>query len=808
VIRDLREALRLLRANPGFAAVIVLTLALGIGVNATIFSVLHGVLLRPLQYANPDALVVLWEANEQLGQKQQDVSGATYLDWRERSKTFAGIGAYRYRGFTLTGTGADSGAPERISSVDVSPALFTVLGVQAAAGRTFTAEEERPGHEHLAVLSHGAAVRRFGSDRAAVGQSLRLDGALYEIVGVMPPAFQLPAGDPDVEVWAPLTLDLRAMASRPHRMYKTIGRLAPNVALDGARAEMAGIAGDIAREHPDSNAGWSVSLVPAHAQVVGDIGPTLWVLFIAVVLVLLIACANIANLLLARSAMASRDFAVRAAFGAGRWALVRRSIAESGVLAISGGAVGLGLAWFGIRVLRPLIPPTVPRADGIGLDSSVLLFTVAMTLGAGVLFGLVPAWRAMKPDLLQALQDSGRSTTGSRRSRWLSDAMVVSEVAIALILVIGAGLLLRSFVRLTSVDPGFRTSNVVAFHVVLPDVRYRGTAPKRQFFDDFLARMRAVPAFDHVTAVSALPMSPLGVQFSLDFTIDGLDAASPSERPRAAYRAVMPGYFEAMGIPVQEGRAFDTFDGRDEGPRVAIVNETLAKRYFGSASPLNRQVKMPMAGDLTIVGVVGDIKHDGLQASAVPEVFVPYERLALSQMQVIVVTTLPFAEAASAAKSALGGVDPSLPFGKISRIEDLVSSSIAQPRFNMLLIIGLALAAAALAAVGVYGLVTYAVTRRTVEIGVRAALGAQPVQTFRLVVIGALRLVLIGVVAGLAGAAALGRSLESLLFGVSAFDPATYLSAGLAVVAVGLAAATVPAIRATRIDPVRALRQE
>ena len=808
MIRDIREAIRLLRANPGFAAVIVLTLALGIGVNATIFSVLHGVLLRPLQYANPEALVVLWEANEQLGQKQQDVSGATYLDWRERSKTFAGIGAYRYRGFTLTGTGADSGAPERISSVDVSPALFTVLGVPAAAGRTFTAEEERPGHEHLAVLSHGAALRRFGSDRAAVGQSLRLDGGLYEIVGVMPPAFQLPAGDPDVEVWAPLTLDLSSLASRPHRMYKTIGRLATGVTVDSARAEMGSIAGDIAREHPDSNAGWGVSLVPAHEQVVGDIGPTLWVLFIAVVLVLLIACANIANLLLARSAMASRDFAVRAAFGAGRWALVRRSIAESGVLAVSGGAVGLGLAWFGIRALRPLIPSTVPRADGIGLDSSVLLFTVAMTLGAGVLFGLVPAWRAMKPNLLHALQDSGRSTTGSRHSRWLSDAMVVSEVAIALILVIGAGLLLRSFVRLTSVDPGFRTSNVVAFHVVLPDVRYRGSAPKRQFFDDFLTRMRAVPAFDHVTAVSALPMSPLGVQFSLDFTIDGLEAASPSERPRAAYRAVMPGYFEAMAIPVREGRVFDTFDGRDQGPRVAIVNQTLAKRYFGATSPLNRQVKMPMAGDLTIVGVVGDIKHDGLQADAVPEVFVPYERLALSQMQVIVVTTLPFAEATSAAKSAIGGVDPSLPFGKISRIEDLVSASIAQPRFNMLLIIGLALAAAALAAVGVYGLVTYAVTRRTVEIGVRAALGAQPAQTFRLVVTGALKLVGAGVFVGIAGAAALGRSLESLLFGVSAFDPVTYLAAGVAVVVVGLAAATLPAIRATRIDPVRALRQE
>ena len=360
----------------------------------------------------------------------------------------------------------------------MSPALFTVLGVPAAMGRTFTAEEERPGHERLAVISHGAWLRRFGGDRNVIGQSLRLDGALHEIVGVMPSTFQFPAGDPEVEVWSPLTLDLTSLASRPHRMYKTIGRLAPGVTTDQARGEMDAIAADIAREHPDSNAGWGVALVPAHEQVVGDIGPTLWVLFSAVVLVLLIACANIANLLLARSAMTRRDFAVRAAFGADRWALVRRSMAESGVLAVSGGVAGLALAWAGVRALRPLIPPTVPRADGVGLDLAVLAFTAAMTIGAGVLFGAVPAWRAMKPNLLDALQESGRSNTISRRSRWLSDAMVVFEVAVALVLVISAGLLLRSFVRLTSVDPGFRTSQVVAFHVVLPDARYRGGAPE------------------------------------------------------------------------------------------------------------------------------------------------------------------------------------------------------------------------------------------------------------------------------------------------------------------------------------------
>jgi len=405
------------------------------------------------------------------------------------------------------------------------------------------------------------------------------------------------------------------------------------------------------------------------------------------------------------------------------------------------------------------------------------------------------------------LQEGGRSATVSRRSRYLSDAMVISEVAIALMLVIGAGLLLRSFVRLTSVDPGFRTSHVVAMHVVLPDVKYRGGAPKRQFFNDFIDRLRAVPTFEKVSAVSALPMSPLGVQFELDFTIDGLSATSPSERPRARYRAVMPGYFDAMAIPLRNGRVFDAFDGREQGQRVAIVNETLANRYFGG-DPVNRVVKMPMAGDLTIVGVVADVKHDGLQADAAPEVFVPYERLALSEMQVVVVTSQSKADATSAARTVLAGLDSSLPFGKVSRIEDLVSASIAQPRFNTLLIIGLALSAAALAAVGVYGLVTYSVTRRTVEMGLRAALGAQPRQTFLLVVRSALWLVTVGVALGCAGAAAMGKSLESLLFGVSAFDPMTYVAAGLTLLVVGALAATLPALRASRVDPVRALRQE
>ena len=801
---DIREALRSFRAEPGFSLVVVLTLALAIGINTAIFSVLNGVLLRPLDYADPGRLVVLWESNAAAGQPQSETSGATYLDWRARSRAFTSLGAFRYRGFTLR-TGAES---EHIASVEASPALFRVLGVPPLAGRVFTDDEEQPGHEKLAVLSNGAWQRRFGGRPEAVGKTLDLDGQTFEVVGVMPKTFQFPAGDPEVEVWSPLTLDLRALQTRPHRMYKTIGRLAPGATLAQAQGEMDAIARGVAREHPDTNTGWGVRLVPAHDQVVGEIGGTLWLLFGAVVLVLLIACANIANLLLARSARAAKDFSIRAALGAGRWVLVRRSLVESGVLAASGAAAGLGLAWAGVRVLRRLIPPTVPRADQIGLDLPVLAFTAAIAIASGLIFGLVPAWRAMRPTLTDVLQESGRGMTASRRARRLSDVMVVAEVALALVLLVGAGLLIRSFVNLTSVSPGFRTSRVVSLEIVLPAARYATSAAKKEFYTALVDGVRALPGVRHAGAVSALPLSPLGTQFDISFTIDGLSATSPSERPRAAYRAVMAGYFEAMGIPLVKGRIFDTFDGRENGPRVAIINETVAKRYFAGVDPLNKRVKMPMAGDLTIVGVAGDVKHDGLQLAAKPEVFVPYYQLALSEMQIVVESDDDATVVASGVKRALGRLDPALPIAKVSRIEDLVSASIAQPRFNMALLIGLAFCAALLAAVGVYGVVSYSVTRRTSEIGLRMALGAGAGDAFRLVVGGAARVVLVGVALGVAGAAALGKAFDSLLFGVLPFDAVTFTASALALVVVGLLAASVPAARAARIDPAGALRQE
>jgi putative ABC transport system permease protein len=800
---DIREAFRSLRAAPGFTAVVTLTLALAVGVTATLFSVLYGVLLRPLDYADPDRLVALFESNERIGQPEAEVALATWLDWRAWNSSFAELGAWRYRGFTLSG----EGDPERIASVETTSSVFEVLGVGPALGRTFRPEEERRGHERLAILSYGAWTRRFGQRQDILGRVLRLDDQPYEIVGVMPESFQFPAGDRTVELWTPITYDLSALASRPHRMYGAIGRLAPGRTIGQAREDLRRVAARVEAENPTSNAGWGAKLVPAHEQIVGNVRGTIWVLFGAVVLVLGIACANVANVVLARSARTAHDFAVRAAFGAGRWTLVRRSVVETTMLAAAGAAAGVGLAWVGVRALRGLVPANVPRAESIGLDPAVLGFAAVVAALAGVLFGLVPALRAMRPNVLDVLQDSGRGSTGGRGGRRLADLMVVAEVALALVLVIGAGLLIRSFVQLTAVNPGFRTSGVVATDIVLPQNRYPGGPPKIRFFLTLLEQVRAMPGVASAGAVSVLPMSPLGNDFSLDFTIAGLESRSPSERPRAAYRGVLPGYFETMGIALRQGRTFDDFDGRDSGPRVSVINETLARRYFDGLDPIDKRVRMPMAGDLQIVGVVADTRQGGLGDAPGPQIYVPYFQLALSEMQIVVATDLAAADIASRMRAAVARQDPQLPLAAVSAIEDLVSASIAQPRFNMALLAGLALSAALLAAVGVYGVVTYSVTRRTGEIGIRMALGADARLTFTDVVTGALRVVAVGVVVGLTAAAVLSQWVRALLFGVSPIDLMTYVVAGSTLVALGLAAAAIPALRASRIDPVRAIRE-
>ncbi|UCD25646.1 MAG: ABC transporter permease [Gemmatimonadota bacterium] len=800
---DIKHAIRSLIATPGLTAVVVITFAIAVGANTAIFGVLNGVILQPLDYPSSDRLVMLWENSRGQGLDQQQTSGATYLDWRARSRTLQDIAIYRYGGFTLT----DVQEPLRVSSVQVSPSLFRVLQSDAQLGRTFTQEEEAPGHERLVVLSNAAWSTHFGSDPNVIGNSISLDGEPYTIVGVMPTDFAFPPDDPDVQMWSPLTLDLNALLSRPHRMYDAIARLGDGVTQEQVTAEMNTIAEQIAQENPESMQGWGVTVIPAIDELVGNVSQTLWFLSGAVLLVLLIGCVNITNVLLARSATALKDYAIRAAHGAGAASLFKRSLTESLVLALSGGLAGMLIAYWGVDLLRGVIPPDIPRADQISIDSAVLVFALAISLLAGIAFGIVPGLKVMRPDVAEVLQEGSRGSSVGRRSRRFTNMLVAGEVALALMLMVGAGLMVRSYLKLTGVDPGFRKENVVAVVVSLPQSRYPQFEQQRQFFTALIDRLERIPGFEEASAVTKLPLSRLGTGFEAPFSVEGLDAVSPTERPRADYRGTFPGYFRTMGIPLVQGRLFDNLDGLD-GRIVAIVNQTTAERYFPGDTPLGKVITMPMVPPMEIVGVVGDVRHDGLDAASKPELFVPFVQLPLSEMHIVVHTEADEGVVAATLRDEIRQLDPQLPLTEVSSIEDLLSSSVSTPRFNMALLLGLAFCAVVLAMVGIYGTISYSVTQRTRDIGVRMALGADGGDTVWLIVSQVLWVLAIGIVLGVLGSLALSRVMTGLLFGVANTDPVTYLIVGCCIVIVGIAASVVPAMRATRIDPVEALRQE
>lgn len=802
-MNTLRHTVRSLALTPGFTTVVLLTLAVAIGANSAIFSVLNGVVLRPLPYERADQLVMVWETNPAQGLSQEPTSAATFVDWRERATSFAGLGAYSYRGFTFV----DGDVPVRIASVVVTPSLFEVLRTEPALGRVFAPDEERPGNERLVLLSDRSWRNRFGGDPEIVGRSIPLDDEPYLVVGVMPPGFTFPVGDREVEMWSPLTLSLDDLPTRPHRSYSTIGRIADSATLESARAEMESIASAIAAAYPDSNQGWSVSLVPAEEQLVGDTATTVWILFGAVSLVLLIGCVNVANLLLVRSGTRSRQAAVHAAFGAGPRALVERAVLEGLVLGLAGGLIGLGVAWGSTAVLRSILPSGFPRLDEITVDLRVVGFTALVSCAAGVLFSLPPALRSLRPDLVSVLQDSSRGMSLGRASRRVSNALVSAEVALALVLSVGAGLLVRSYASLTTVDPGYRTSDVIAIAVELSPSRYPRGADQRAFFEELMGAVRLIPGVAGVGAVSYLPMSPIGTEFDMPFSVEGLETSSPSQRPTAEYRAIFPGYLDAMGIELVAGRGIDAIDGTD-GHRVALVNETVVRRYFPDRDPIGQIVEMPMAGNVEIIGVVADIRHDGLGVQANPEMFVPYVQLPLSAMHVVVHAPDDPEGVVSAVRGAIVSIDPLQPITRVNSISDLVSESVAPSRFNTALLTGLALCAVVLSLVGVFGVVSYTVAMRTREIGVRLSIGADPASATMLVLRQSLAVVLVGIVAGVVAAFGLVPAMEALLYEVDPLDPATFLLAPAALTIVSLIAAAIPAARAGRVDPAITLRRE
>jgi putative ABC transport system permease protein len=804
-LHELRVAFRSLARTPGFTIVVVVTLALGVGINTAIFSVVNGILLRPLPYLEPDRVVTLWESNPQLDIAQDQVGAATFTDWAERSRSFAALGAYSLQTYLVGGVDE----PRQIPGARLSPAVFDVLQVRPDLGRVFAPEESQPGNEFVALLSHRLWVRQFGGDPDVLGRSLILDGAPYTVVGVMPAGFQFPPGASDVEVWTPLTISAQMFPVRAMRVYYVVARLAPGVSLEQARREMDGIGLAIATENPESNRGWGVDVTPALQQVVGDVPRLLAVLAGASALVLLIACVNIANLLLVRSARRKKEFAIRAALGAGRGRLLRQSVLESFALTFTGGLAGVFLGVAGVSALKAVLPPDLPRLEEIGVDAGLLGIAVVLSVVAGAVFGLLPALRAMRPDLHDVLQEEGRGGSGGRGARHLLNALVASQVALAFMLLLGAGVPIRSMANLLSVDPGFRTEGVLTVALALPRNKYPDRESQIAFYNDLVDRVATIAGVVEASMVSALPMSTLGNDFDLPIEIFGRDAPTMAERPRAGYRAVMPGYFEALDIPLIRGRLFDRFD-RDEGRPVMVINQTAERLLFPGEDPIGRFLGVPMAGRIEIVGVVGDVHHNGLDAEVIPEVFVSYMNFPLRDTHLVVrlADTGDLTVVTEAVRRAVHVLDPALPLARVATLDQLVSESLTRPRFNMALLAGFAGCALVLAAVGIYGVVSYSVVQRSREIAIRMALGADAGSTFRLVVGQTLVFVGLGGIVGLSGSLAAARALRGLLFGVSPLDPLSILGVVAGLAALGVAAATVPALRAARITPVQELASQ
>jgi putative ABC transport system permease protein len=794
-LRDMRYAVRQLVATPAFTIVAILTLALGIGATTAIFSVVNGVLLRPLPYPHPENLVIVYEIIPQYG--RFSVAPANFLDWRRQNTVFERIAAYNGGSATFT----EGGSAERITSASVSWDLFELLQVSPALGRGFRQEEDAPGKNNVIVLSYGMWQRRFGSDPNVLGRSVTLSGVPVTIVGVMPQGFYFASRT--TEFWQPVALN-PANASRGGHFLAVIARTKPGVSTDRAGAEMKAIAERLAKEYPKNSANESAGIALLREQVVGRIRPALLTLLAAVGVVILIACANVANLLLVRASLRGKEIAIRAALGAGRKRLALQMLTESLILSIAGGALGLLIAYLVMTPIKKLGAGSIPRVDDVSIDLLVLLFALLISLSTGLLFGLAPAWHALRAGLGEILKEGGRSSSASG-GRWVRGGLLVVEVALSIILLVGAALLLRSFSRLTHVDPGFRANNVLAFRVALPNASYPQDYNRIAFFDRLLADLDALP---EVTAAGAVQNMPLRGDYMLSFAVQGRPQAKPGEEPSANYRSASPDYFRALGIPLLRGRGFTPQD-TEKSKMVALVDDAFVRRHFPDEDPIGHGLDIGNGTDgfYEIVGVVGNVRYNGLDEKATPTMYVSARQQVFSAMWVVVQTSGDPASVAASARQVLRNIDQSLPAFLMSPVADVVYDSVAQQRFSMLLLGIFAGIAVFLAAVGLYGVVAYSVSQRTQEIGVRIAMGAQRGQVLGLVVGGGMKLAAVGVVIGVGGALLLSRFIETMLFEITPLDTVSYVVTSAILLLVAAVACYVPAQRASRVDPIVALRQ-
>jgi predicted permease len=812
LIQDLRYGLRMLAKSPGFTAVALLALALGIGANTAIFSVVNAVLLRPLPFPNPEQLVTLFERNLKMGYDQNAPAAANYLDWRAQNSVFTQMAAYGGGQYNLTG----AERPERVAGAAVTANLFPLLGVNPLLGRTFAADEEQPGHDQVVLLSYTLWKERFGEDPGIVSKSITVNGRNCTVIGVMPPGFIFP-GDtgtvskiytwPAARLWVPLALNARTWAERSDHYLSVIARLKPNVATAQAGSEMNAIEQRLVKRYPNEFIGSDVKIVPLHTQVASGLEPVLLVLLGAVAFVLLIGCANVANLLLARAASRKKEMAVRAALGASRLRLMRQLIVENLLLGMAGGALGVLLASWGLSVLKAVIPEDFPRVAYIRIDGWVLSFTTLIAFATTMIFGLAPAFQISKTDMTESLKEGGRgSAAGPRRNR-LRGLLVISEVALSLVLLAGAGLMIRSFIRLEDVSLGFNPDHVLTLELSLAESKYAQGEQRKVMIQQVIDRLKTLPGVNAAAATTLLPLA--GGNFNSAISIEGEELQVPGQFPSTEVRVVTPEYFKTMGIPLREGRPFAPRD-TSTSPHVLLINQTLARRWLPHEDPVGRRATLGWNGFAgQIVGVVADTKEFGVDAEVREEVYIPYSQAPFWPTVALALRTASDpASLANAARTAILQVDADQPVSKVRTMEQVVSASISQPRFRTLLLGLFAGLALLLAATGIYSVISYSVAQRTHEIGIRIAIGAGQGDVLKLVVGQSMLLVLAGVVSGTIAALALARLVSSWLYEVRSTDPGTFVGVALLLVFVALLAAYVPARRATKVDPMVALRHE
>ncbi len=802
--QDLRYAVRMMGKNLSVTAIVVVVLALGIGANAAIFSVVNAVLLRPLPYADPDKLVRLSEDSPNV--PQMSISYPNFLDWREQNKVFSGIAAMQFRSLNLTGTDE----PERLAGRGVSAEFFDLLGIRPALGRSFASEEDRPGANPVCIISHGLWERRFGSDSAITNKQVTLSGASYTVIGVLPATYAF--GTP-TDVFVPIGLRADEMKERGnHPGIYAIARLKPGVTVETARAELIAMAQRIGVQY--GMKGNSATLTPLHEAFVGDVRRPLLILLGAVGFVLAIGCANVANLLLARAATRQKEMAIRAALGAGRLRIIRQLLTESVLLGLLGGIIGLLFALWGIDLLRSATVDILPTTAVMKLDGSVLIFTLLVSLVTGIVFGLAPALAVAKSNLHDTLKEGGRGSGPGGRSAWLRSALVVSEVALSLVLLVGAGLLVKSFVRILDTDAGFKPQNLLTMQLALNAKPDEG-AKVLNFFNDLNGRIKGLPGVESAAFSNGIP---LGQTADTSFAIVGRPKPEPGKQPQTMLYIPSPDYLQAMGIRLIKGRFF-TMQDTQHSPRVAVIDETFARQQFPNEEPIGHY----LAGDgkdnpdAEIVGVVAHVKHFGLDADerVQPQLYLPFNQapddllpILSPRMTLVIRTKTDPLSLIAAVRHQVQTLDPNQPVFNVSTMEQTLDQSLGTQRLSMSLLMVLASLALILAAVGIYGVMSYTVTQRTHEIGIRMAIGAQRRDVFRMVIGRGMVLVLFGVALGLIGAFSLTRLMRTMLFGVAPTDPVTFVSIAVMLTGVALVACYVPGRRATKVDPLVALRYE